>query len=255
MRKNSNQQGVKPRLWDRIFRTEEVPRSEPAKAYAAARVFFEMGLDRTLAETADTSGHPYRTIKFWCEEWNWYERAKAYDEQFASYAESFSRRTMDRALAQMNEWTQRQQEVRNQFWTHGQKLIERAETMEKFPLIEKEIKREVSEDGKTIFVTMIKPARWNMKTMLDTLSLGCELSRLATGIVAGSDPVAQMIAEQGDNLPLEVLEAIAEGRPVKLLTSKNEPVFGDGSANGNESPKLETDTVATQADDGDEDTE
>jgi hypothetical protein len=241
------------RPWDRI--TYGVQKAEPVRCYDAFRVFFEMGFNRTLAETADKTGNKYRLIRQWCDKWKWYDRAKAYDDQFAQYAESFNKQTTDRALAQMNEWIQRQQDVRNQFWTHGQKLIERAETMEKFPLVEKEIKREVSEDGKTIFVTMIKPARWNMKTMLDTLSLGCELSRLATGIVAGSDPVAQMIAEQGDNLPLEVLEAIAEGRPVKLLTSKNEPAFGDGSANGNEPPRLETDAVVTQTDDGDEDTE
>lgn len=239
------------RPWDRIQRRDDAPHGEPRKAYAAFRVFYEMGIERTLSVTADKTGYPYRAIRVWSAKWKWLERAKAYDDQFAAYAQSFNQKAIDQTLGQMNEWIQRQNQVRNQFWTHGQKLIERAEMMERFPIIEKEIKREQSPDGKTTFVTIIKPAKWNIKTMLDTLSLGCELSRLATGIVAGSDPVAQMIAEQGDSLPLEVLEAIAEGRPVKLLTSKNEPTFVvEGDANGSEPPTLANDSVdATIVDD------
>src|ERR1019366_10453099 len=87
---------------------------ESAKAWEAARAYFELGTDRTLQKVAEIQGQsraipgPTETgragfrksglrssLELWCSRYGWVERARAFDE----YIETERQKTFEKAAA------------------------------------------------------------------------------------------------------------------------------------------------------------
>jgi hypothetical protein len=197
----------------RRYSWERQPR-ESAKAYEGARLFFELGPGRTLQLVADRLKKQLSLMKRWSARWRWMERAREYDNQWATAVDDATRRSSDAFLADILKWQERQMEQREQLYNQGQMCLRIAERMIAWP-IQKQTRQEALEDGQPATI-IIEPAKWSTQSAVALMSLGVELSGLAIGIQLGSDPLVDYLKGNGKSLPREVLEEIAAGRPVVL---------------------------------------
>ncbi len=97
------------------------------------------------------------------EKWEWAKRAEAFDEH-------------ERA-EQLQQWTQRRDELREQEWKYAQDLLDKARQMLVFPLA-KTVRSEQG-DGKTL--TEIYPTQWKIADAARMLEAASKLGRLAVG--------------------------------------------------------------------------
>lgn len=139
------------------------------KADHALRLYLEMGADRSLAKLATALGHrDPRHLERWSAEQGWAQLAVDHDAAERARLEAAKDAALEAAAAV---WAERTLEQRESLWQLSQALKEKAETMLMFPLQETK-----AQDGKTI----IKPARWNLRTAGAFLDLSAKLGQLAT---------------------------------------------------------------------------
>jgi hypothetical protein len=111
------------------------------------------------------------TLAIWSSDHDWQARVAAYDDSLAAAV-------VAEAAA---DWQQRQAQIRALGWEIGQAMIERAREMLAAPLWETE-QRTVAEDGRTIQITIVKPARWALRDVVTVASAAIKLGRLAAGL-------------------------------------------------------------------------
>ena len=63
-------------------KVNERKENESARAFAAARLYFAMGPERSLAKVAQELNKPLSLINRWSARWAWVDRARAFDEEF-----------------------------------------------------------------------------------------------------------------------------------------------------------------------------
>jgi hypothetical protein len=146
---------------------------EGDRAFAAARLYFEMGKTRSLRAAAEKLDKSYTIVGRWSEKYHWVARARAFD----AYLHDLEMQMMETEVKdRAKKWADRREKLLEREWETAEKLLERADAMMKFPLA----RQTTSDDGKTIIV---EPARWNVATALKTLDLASRLGRLAVGEV------------------------------------------------------------------------
>jgi hypothetical protein len=161
--------------WERM-------RSESAKAYGAARVYFELRASRSLGAVARRLEKHVSQMERWSKTYGWVSRAAAFDQHLdAEERKQFEREE----LAQSQKWRQREAELAEREYHLGQKLVSKAEKMLDIPLT-----RTITEDGKTV----VQPARWTVKDAARLAREGTALSRGA--ILAHLNDDAELKAEE-----------------------------------------------------------
>src|ERR1700760_1089678 len=87
--------------WERM-------RSESAKAYEAARGYFEMRASRSLAAVAGRLGKHVSQMERWSKRYEWISRAAAFDQ----HLDAEERKQFEQAeLAESQKWRQREADM------------------------------------------------------------------------------------------------------------------------------------------------
>lgn len=125
---------------------------------------------RQLVNEDSTKSPPTRkwtTLAAWCQRLDWVARVNRNDE-------------LEQARA-IEQWRERQSEIRSQGWEMGQALLRRAEKMLAFPLSKSTTEREeVGPDGNVITQHItIEPTTWTDGTIYSMAKVANELCRLA----------------------------------------------------------------------------
>jgi len=106
------------------YEFEQLPR-ESAKAFAAFRVYLELGAQRSLATVAGKLGKSKVLMERWSRKYDWGSRVAAYSSHLAT-VEREATEAMTRASAVL--WEERSQKLREQTWAHRERLCALAET-------------------------------------------------------------------------------------------------------------------------------
>jgi hypothetical protein len=141
-------------------------RGESAKAFAAARIYIELGSQRSLSKTAQVlqrSPHHTRLLKRWSARFQWVKRAAAYDDGLYRI-EQQAREAAVRMLAQR--WAEREAARREDHYQLADRLSRKAQAMLDFPLAIQETK-----DGKTV----IHPVNWTFMDAARMAQIGFDL--------------------------------------------------------------------------------
>lgn len=77
----------------------ERKKGESSEAYAAFKIYYQMGDKRSCVKVAKNLGRSTTLITGWCSKWDWVERSRAYDNELArqEFAEACN------AIKKMNE--------------------------------------------------------------------------------------------------------------------------------------------------------
>ena len=152
-------------LWDR-------QPGESAPAYEAARLYFDLGAQRSLEQVRQKLGKSKDLMERWSARWAWVDRAAAWDAMLRSRELAAREASL---AAEAERWAARRAAEAEREWAFAEQLMERARAMLAFPLQT----REIAEDGKTI---VVKPARWAIRDAAGMADTAAKLARLATGM-------------------------------------------------------------------------
>jgi hypothetical protein len=140
---------------------------ESAKAYAAARVYFELGARRSIEVVAQRCRRSSSLWRRWSGHFQWVKRAVAYD----AWADRLNQEALEiQAREAAKKWAEREEERREQKYQIAQKLAAKAIEMLEFPLATVQTK-----DGQTI----VKPAKWTMIMAAQMAQMAYQLSGAA----------------------------------------------------------------------------
>ncbi len=147
-------------------------KSESPKAYAAARIYFKLGPERSIEKVVQELGKSGALLERWASQYGWVRRARAYD---AWLSETEDREAERLEAEQANTWVERRAATREEAYRVARDLINKGKEMLLFPLAEQE--KKVSKDGKTTII--IKPVGWRMRDAATFFKVANELGRLA----------------------------------------------------------------------------
>lgn len=146
--------------------------NEHPRAYAAFKVYRDMGPERSIKKVVRSHGKAKATLETWSRRHGWQERVAAWDAD----QEEKRRKAEDEALKQEAAvWAIRQREVRQRDWDDAQTLRSKVRDMLNFPLTT----RVVRQDGQEIH---IHPAKFTLNNCARMLDIASKLERLATGL-------------------------------------------------------------------------
>ena len=175
--------------------------SETDKSWAAFCAYRDMGRERSLEKLKqnriETGGsNIYSTLSNWCLKNSWVKRCSVFD------GEELERESIELQKLRLS----RRLQMEKQAWERRDKLIKKADTIARVPLL----KPEVSEDGTQIFMPTDK---WSIKDAIAFYEYADRLGIFATG---GDKPkmdelqAVQLLADLGV-LPQEAIAAIGQG--------------------------------------------
>lgn len=159
---------------DNVLQPWERQPKETARAYAAFKVYLDLGKDRSAdrawskvtGRNGGRSGHWGE----WSVKWRWVERATAYDLHMARLEQE----KREQALAnEVDKWADRQRELREREFALSQQLLDKVEAMLKFPL------QTVTRSGPKGENVTIVPADWAVRDVARLLETASKVSRLS----------------------------------------------------------------------------
>lgn len=157
----------------------DLQRGETAKAFAAFRLYLELGPDRTIqAAFAKSRGlapgekHIDGTFLDWSSKFSWVKRVLAYDAHMAA---EYDRQVVAARTAEAAKWAKRQEDIREDEYTMAQRLKDVAGRMLDQPLIE----AIADPNAKPEDVAKMVPANWKMSDAAKFLETFSKLGRLA----------------------------------------------------------------------------
>ena len=153
---------AKPKPYDR-------QPSETDKSWAAFCAYRDMGRERSLEKLkqnrAKTGGsNTYSTLTNWSSKYAWVKRCSVFD------GEELERESIELQKLRLS----RRLQMEKQAWERRDKLIKKADTIARMPLL----KPEVSEDGTQIFMPTDK---WSIKDAIAFYEYADRLGIFATG--------------------------------------------------------------------------
>ena len=178
-------------LWDR-------QPTEPMKAYRAFTVYRDLGEQRTLKQAARNMSRSATLLRHWSALHGWVARCAAYDSAQRAIAQAGYEAGI---RAEAARWAERQNVQRDSEWEMARALMSKAGAMLRFPLAT----ATQTEDDEGRIVTIVQPARWNLKDAATMVDTAARLARLA----------ANMAVPGGASLPAQ--EQVV---PVALTTSQ-----------------------------------
>jgi hypothetical protein len=142
------------------FAFDPLPR-ESARAFAAFRVYLELGPQRTLAKAAEKLGRHHGVLEKWSTRFDWQARVKAHAAHLAEVERlAIEALVKERAV----EWDKMHETVRREAWREAEETIEMV----------RKARQEWREKG--------KPPGW--EGMARMLELAFKLKQLATGMAS-----------------------------------------------------------------------
>jgi hypothetical protein len=170
---------------------------EGQKAYAACKLYYEMGPQRNLDAVAKTLGRERSQIGHWSGRYHWVERADAYLDCLAAIEQEEVERLARQDTAK---WKQRERAVAEKKWALSSKWLETSELIEKIPVLERTIVTEAYEDGRPKIIHIFKPLKRDpIRYAREAFALGAEAIREA-GVQTSSE-IKQ--SDTFDDVPLE----------------------------------------------------
>lgn len=160
---------------------------ESSKAFAAYKVYRDLGFQRSLAKAAEIY---YGSIKnlsqmgVWSRRFDWVQRARSYDDWLEMHARAA---VEEHQQTKAVEFAQRQMALKEKLLKNAEEAAEQAAKILAWPLTEQRIVRE-GEDGRQI-TYVFTPAGWSKATAR-------ALHDMAVGAVVGTWTVAK---RQGDD--------------------------------------------------------
>lgn len=172
-----NNDNTERKIWE-----QQVEWRESDKAYAAFCPYRDAGAERSLESVARQLHKSKQLLGRWSMKFRWVERAQAYDrDQERMLADAKQKALGDEAA----KWAERALALREREWTTAQELLKKADDMLKFPLMERELKRDtrIGAGGEIIEeVTIIHPAKWGFRDAAALFDLAARLQRNAVGV-------------------------------------------------------------------------
>jgi len=181
---------TKPKIYDR-------QPNETDKSWAAFCIYRDMGRDRNANKVAEKCNYKQPSlIQRWCLQYAWVKRCSVFDD------EELERESIELQKLRLS----RRLQMEKQAWERRDKLIKKADTIIRVPLL----KPEISEDRTQIFMPTDK---WSIKDAIAFYEYADKLGIFATG---GEKPkmdelqAVQLLADLGV-LPQEAIAAIGQG--------------------------------------------
>ena len=144
--------------------------NESAKAYEAARTYFEMGASRSLEVVRRKLGKSKEICERWSSKYDWVARARAYDDHQQELQEKAREKA---AEIEAEKWARRREELRDEEWKLAEQIHARLSQMLQFPVYELE---NVGEK------TIIKPLRWSIRDVSRLAETVTKLYRTSSGL-------------------------------------------------------------------------
>jgi hypothetical protein len=157
--------------------------NESIKAYTAAKTYFDLGADRSLAAAAKRLNKSVGQMKRWSVTHRWKSRAIAYD-RWCNQIKQEAKEQQIRRTAQL--WTERAEKHREDDYQISLKLRKKASDMLNYPLVKTTIP---SPDGMSI--TTIEPALWNMSHAARLAEAASHLGSKAVGTAQASSEIVE----------------------------------------------------------------
>lgn len=141
---------------------------ESAKAYSAAKIYFELGPERSHEAVSQELGKSKALIQRWSTRYGWIKRAREYDKEFSTALPpaSFS------ANNDATNYNERIAKLRLRKVEIQEKVFDRIEKMLSYPLTRTE-----SGDG----TVTINPTNWTLKDVIPLVEVCSKLERLEIG--------------------------------------------------------------------------
>ena len=138
---------------------------ETDKSWAAFCVYRDLGRERTLEKAQKQCNYKscYNLFQ-WSSKYKWRERCRAFDDEESERV----------SIMLQKERYERRLQMERQAWERREKLIKKADTISRVPLL----KPEMSEDGTQIFMPTDK---WNLKDAIAFYEYSDRLGIFATG--------------------------------------------------------------------------
>lgn len=183
-------------------------RKESAQAYQAAKLYFELGADRSLSEVSRRLGKSRTICERWSSRWEWVVRAEDWDLHQLALEDSQREK---QTIAEAEKWAARRLEIKEEGWNMFRALKEKAEQMLKFPLVQIEKKEE---DG--VSTTIVKPANWTFSTASNLADTALKIGRLTAELTT------ENIGLDVSKLSVKQLELLIAGKPVEVVLAAEE---------------------------------
>jgi predicted transcriptional regulator len=188
---------------------------ETHKAYDAFKLF--LGSEavpgmRNLSDIGKTLGCSQSNISQWAKKHNWYSRAEDFERHLVKLREQRERQKVDEAVAR---WRERRLEEAERIYRTRNLIQEKIEQMSSYPIVETEDILDTDADGKTIGVTRVVPAKWQVKDIATMLNLSVAAMDRAYEIVVGQNQADRPFASDDKLSPEDgaaALEAIERRR-------------------------------------------
>ncbi len=190
---------------------------ESAKAHAAAKLYFELGAQRSLEAVGQKLGKSGTLLSRWSSRWQWVARAKAYDEHL-ELLDLVAKQKATEAAA--TKWAERRAEQREAEWQLSEQLIVKAREMLTWPLAQSIVEETTDDDDQSLKQTVIvKPVRWSMADVPRILETASKLARLSTEMETSRELI-ELLNIDPSNLTDEELAAYLSKLDAALATRK-----------------------------------
>jgi hypothetical protein len=156
---------------------------ESSKAFSAFMAYFNLGPNRSFADTAEGTYVPLSTIKFWANRFDWKRRVQSHDARVMQRLAEVKANAHALATA---DWDKRTKELRELEWDTSKKLLDNAKVQ-----LEAMLKKN---SGDASFAEICRA--------LETAS---KLGRLATGLATAREEVT---TPAGRPLQIEITTAL-----------------------------------------------
>lgn len=168
---------------------------ESAKAYEAAKLYFELGSDRSIDAVHKQIGKSSRFLAKWSSEHKWVERAKAFD----MHQEKIRRAAAEKALVEeTKKWEKRRIKIKDDAWINAELLKQKAREMLAYHLDD---------------------TRWTLKDASSFLEVAEKLARLAAEMATEHKLVTVDIKQQAQDT-FEELLAEYKDVPKEIIAAK-----------------------------------
>lgn len=161
-------------------------RGETAQAYEAARIYFDLRANRSIAAVGQKLGKSKALMERWSARWSWVERARAYD----GLLDQEVRKAIAAAAQRVaKDWEAREQAYRQRKYEIHLRGLDKFDRMIEFPLASVTTETVEGPNGSIIRRTTVKPAKWTFDTAhrlaREMFALGRQALRNEEGVSGG----------------------------------------------------------------------
>ena len=137
---------------------------ETSQAFEAARVYFDLGTNRSLAAAGRKLAKSIPLLKRWSAQWNWVERARAWDDIRVRELDAEVKKAMAAAALRVAaEWETRENVYRERLYQSHIRGLNKFDQMLAFPLATVTTETEEGPNG-PVKRTTVRPAKWTFDT-------------------------------------------------------------------------------------------